>query len=222
VSSPIRVLVADDHPVVRQGLRDLLEDAPGIEIVGEAENGEQAVEATKRLRPEVVLMDLVMPGTDGTAATRRILEDRPETRILVLTSYGADDKLFAALKAGAQGFLLKDATGDELVRAIRRTAAGQGALSPAAARRLVEEFARPTGKAALEESLTEREIDVLREIAHGLSNEEIAERLFISPATVRTHIGHILAKLHLSRRTQAVLYALRHGIAGLEDGETPS
>jgi len=218
-SKPIKILIVDDHPVVRHGLKVLLETDSGLEVVGEASNGIDAVAAFERLSPDVVLMDLVMPGMDGAEATRQILERHADAHILVLTSFGSDRQLFPALDAGALGFLLKDSTAGQLVRAIRQVARGQSSLSPAIARRLVREVAGETGNSASKDSLTAREIDVLRVIARGHSNEEIAEVLCISPATVRTHVSRILAKLNLNRRTQAVLYALKHGIADLPGDE---
>jgi len=217
-SSPIRILVADDHPVVREGLRRLLGTEPGMAIVGETADGESAVEAARRLRPDVILMDLVMPGgVDGVEATRRILAENEAARILVLTSYGTDDKLFHALRAGALGALLKDASGKDLAGTIRRVAEGESSLHPEVARHLLGALVHGRHEVPLEDPLTAREVEVLREIAHGLGNDEIGEKLFISPKTVRTHISHILAKLHVSRRTQAALFALRHGIAELND-----
>ena len=213
---PIRVLIADDHPVVRQGLKFLLGTEPGFEVVGEASNGEHAVELAQNLGPDVILMDLVMPEVGGVEATRRILERCSEnTRVLVLTNYSSDEKLFPALDAGALGFLLKDSTADELVQAIRQVARGLSALSPGIARRLVGEFSHEPGEP--QEPLTHREREILRVMARGHSNDEIAEELCVSPATVRTHITHILAKLNVTRRTQAILYALKHGIASLDD-----
>jgi DNA-binding NarL/FixJ family response regulator len=170
----------------------------------------------RAVKHEVILMDLVMPGVDGVEATRRILSDSPSTRVLVLTSYGHDEKLFPALDAGALGFLLKDATGDELLQAIRQVARGLSSLSPPVARRLVRSFSHHLPGGTTPE-LTERENDILRVLAHGRSNDEIARELNISPATVRTHLNQIFSKLGLARRTQAVLYALKHGIASLED-----
>jgi NarL family two-component system response regulator LiaR len=216
-SRPVRILVVDDHPVVRHGLKVLLGTEPGMEVVGEAADGAEAIEMASRFLPDVVLMDLVMPGMDGVAATRQVLAANPETHVLVLTSFGADRKLFPALDAGALGFMLKDSTAEELVTAIRRVARGQSSLSPRIAGRLVREVSGEPSDDAPTDPLTQREIEVLRTIARGLSNEEIAEVLHISPATVRTHVSNILAKLNLTRRTQALLYALKHGIAELEE-----
>jgi NarL family two-component system response regulator LiaR len=216
-SKPIRILIADDHPVVRHGLGVLLGTDPGLEVVGEAASGEEAVEKVPDLKPDVVLMDLVMPGIGGAEATRRIVAENPGVGILVLTSYGSDRKLFPALDAGALGFLLKDSSAEQLVRAIGQVARGQSSLSPAIARRLVREV----GGEPPREPLTQREIEVLRAMAKGFSNDGIARELCISPATVRTHVSNILAKLNVSRRTQAVLYALKHGIADLDDDEEP-
>jgi NarL family two-component system response regulator LiaR len=216
---PIRVLVADDHPVVRHGLLVLLRDEDGIDVVGEAADGNEALELTGRLCPDVVLMDLVMPGLDGVEATRRITSSHPKTRVLVLSSFGGDSKLFPALDAGALGFLMKDAPADDLVHAIQQVARGRPSFSPEITRRLVRDVASDREGEPPTENLTEREIEVLREVAHGLSNDEIGDKLCISSATVRTHLGNIFSKLNISRRTQAALYALRHGIATLDDGK---
>ena len=216
-----RVLLVDDHPLIRQGLRAVIETEPGLDVVGEAGDGDAAIRAARELRPDVILMDLVMPGIDGVEATRRILRAARDVHVLVLTSYGTDDKLFPALEAGAQGYLIKDAKADDLLSAIRQVARGESPLSPAAASRLVRGLAGEPSRADAHDGLSEREIEVLREIAHGLSNGEIAGRLCISVATVRTHVSHILDKLNLTRRTQAMLYALRYGIAGLQDEALP-
>jgi NarL family two-component system response regulator LiaR len=215
----ITVLVVDDHAVVRRGIRSLLETEDDIEVVGEASNGEEAVREAERLNPKVVLMDLVMPELDGVEATRRIRSRKPDARILVLTSFGSDDKLFPAVKAGALGYLLKEAKPEELVRAIREAAVGHAAINPAVARRLLREFTREHGALPPPDPLTEREIEVLKTLALGLSNEGIAERLYISEATVRTHVSNILSKLHLDNRTQAALYALKEGLLSLDDIE---
>lgn len=216
-----RILIVDDHPITRYGLRAVIETEPGLSVVGEAEDGRAAIRAARELRPDVILMDLVMPEVDGVEATRRILQDAPDTCVLVLTSYGTDDKIFPALETGALGYLIKDSPAEDLLAAIRQVVRGESPLSPAAASRLVRGLSVDAGRSKTHDGLSEREIDVLREIAHGLSNEEIADRLCISTATVRTHVGHILSKLHLSRRTQAMLYALSHGIAGLQDEDRP-
>jgi NarL family two-component system response regulator LiaR len=211
----IRVLVVDDHAIVRKGICALLATEPGIQVVGEAKEGQEAVAKTARLRPEVVLMDLVMPGMDGLEAIRRILADQPEVRILVLTSFAGDDKIFAAIRAGALGYLLKDSGPEELILAIKQVHSGQSSLHPAIARRLLQELSHNPDRAAKAEALTERELEVLRQVAKGLSNDEIARHLSISEATVRTHVSNILAKLSLDSRTQAALYALREGLATL-------
>jgi two-component system, NarL family, response regulator LiaR len=207
----IRVLIADDHAVVRQGLRTYLELQDDVEVVGEAADGEAAVADAERLAPDVVLLDLAMPRLDGVAALRELRERAPAARVLVLTSFGEDDRLFAALRAGAAGFLLKDTEPAELVRAIRSTHEGQSPLSPATATRVVEELARG-GRPRAADLLTPRELDVLRLIAHGRSNKRIALELGVAEKTVKTHVGHVLAKLGLSDRTQAALYAVREGL----------
>lgn len=214
---PIRVLVVDDHAVVRKGIRALLETEPGMTAAGEAADGLEAVAETERLKPDVVLMDLVMPEVDGVEAIRRIRAKNPEAAILVLTSFGSDDKLFPAIKAGALGYLLKDASPEELLQAIRDAAKGRTALSPKVASRLLVEFSRDRAELPPPDTLTDREIEVIRRVARGLSNTEIGAELFISEATVRTHVSSILAKLDLANRTQAALYALREGIASLDE-----
>ncbi len=217
MTNPIRVLIADDHAIVRKGIRALLATEADIEVVGEAADGKEAVEKAERLHPDVILMDLVMPGMDGIEATRRITTRQPEIRILVLTSFAEDEKVFPALKAGALGYLLKDAGPEELVRAIRQVYCGESSLHPAIARKVLQELSRPPERPPTPEPLTERELEVLRLIAKGKSNREIAEELVISEATVRTHVSNILGKLQLASRTQAALYALREGIAELSE-----
>jgi DNA-binding NarL/FixJ family response regulator len=216
----IRVLVADDHAIVRKGICALLATEAHIEVVGEAADGQAVIEQAARLEPDVVLMDLVMPGVDGLEATRQITAHRPETRILVLTSFAGVDKIMPAIKAGALGYLLKDSDPEVLVESIRQVYCGNSSLHPSVARALLEEVARATGDQRAEDrtaSLTEREAEVLRLVARGWCNQEIAGSLTISEATVRAHVSHILAKLDLTSRTQAALYALRKGWASLVD-----
>ena len=215
----ITVLIVDDHEIVRKGIRTLLDTEPEIEVISEASNGREAVQKALNLGPDVILMDLVMPELDGIEAIRQITSKDPEARILVLTSFGSDDKLFPSLEAGALGYLLKDASPDDLIRAIRQVSEGQSTLTPSISRRLLREFSPEDASWPPAEPLTERETEVLKLLARGLSNEDLAGRLFISEATARTHVSNILAKLNLSNRTQAALYALRYGLATLEDIE---
>ena len=217
MTSPIRVLVVDDHLVVRAGIRTLLAPEPDIEVVGEARDGAEAVAEAARLQPDVILMDLVMPQMDGIMAIEQILASQPSARILVLTSFEADDKIFPAIRAGALGYTLKDFGPAELVRAIQRVHRGESSLHPAIARKVLQELAHPPQRPPTAEPLTEREVEVLRLIAYGESNLEIATALGISEATVSKHVSHILSKLHLASRTQAALYALREGLASLGD-----
>lgn len=219
----VRVLIVDDHAVVRQGLRTFLElqsDPPAlpIKVVGEATNGVEAVDLACRLQPDVVLLDLVMPGMDGIQATPLIVEGSPHSRVIILTSFGEEDRVVPAIRAGAQGYLLKDIAPAELVQAVRAVHQGKVQLHPEAARRLMSAVAAREGSpagppAAPLEELTGRELEVLRLIAEGLNNREIAERLVISDKTVKTHVSSILGKLHLEDRTRAAIYALRHGLA---------
>jgi NarL family two-component system response regulator LiaR len=213
----IRVLITDDHAIVRKGIRALLATEPNIEVVGEARDGRDAIAEAQRLQPDVILMDLVMPGMDGLEAIRRIVDRQPEIRILVLTSFDGDDKVFPAIKAGALGYLLKDSSPEELVKAIHQVCRGESSLHPNIARKLLRELAQPTGSEPRVRSLTERELEVLRLVARGQSNRGIAQQLGISEATVRTHVSKILAKMGLSSRTQAALYALQKGLASLHD-----
>lgn len=217
VQDPIRILIVDDHAVVREGLVALIGTEPGLEVVGQAADGEEAVRLANALQPDVVLMDLIMPRLNGIDATTEIRQQRPESRILVLTSFAEDEKVFGAIKAGAQGYLLKEAAPGELLQAIRDVYAGESALHPAIARKLIKELSRPAELPPTAEPLTEREVEVLSLVAQGLSNQEIADELVISERTVRTHVSNILDKLHLANRTQAALYALREGIASLDD-----
>lgn len=214
----IRILIADDHAVVREGLKALIDTEAGLEVVGEAADGEEAAFKARLLKPDVILMDLVMPRKDGIEATREIKQDDPEARILVLTSFAEDQRIMSAIKAGALGYLLKDSSPQELLRAIRDVYRGESSLHPAVAHKLIEEVRGPAEASGVE-LLTEREIEVLRLVAQGLSNRQIAKKLFISERTVRTHVSNILRKLHLESRTQAALYALREGLASTEEAE---
>ena len=211
----IRVLIADDHAIVRKGICALLATEPEIEVVGEAKEGAEAILQAGRLSPDVILMDLVMPEVDGLEAIRQIALQQPQIRILVLTSFDGDDKVFPAIRAGALGYLLKDSAPDELIRAIRQVHRGESSLHPAVARKLLREVSQPSKRDADADPLTEREVEVLRLVAAGWSNREIACQLEISEATVRTHVSNILSKLNLCSRTQAALYALREGLASL-------
>ena len=218
----IRVLIVDDHAMVRQGLRTFLElqdtSALPIEVVGEAANGIQAVELTRSTKPDIVLLDLVMPEMDGIQATSKVIDCSPNTRVIILTSFGEEDKILPAIRAGAQGYLLKDIPPSELVQAVREAYQGKVQLHPEIAKKLMSLAAAKeqprTNRATTdsENDLTEREQDVLQLIADGMNNREIAERLVISEKTVKTHVSNILNKLHLDDRTQAAIYALRHGL----------
>ena len=212
----IRVLIADDQEMIRSGLRLILAAEPDIDVVAEVSDGDDAVAAARRLRPDVTLMDIRMPRLDGLQATRRLLADTaPPTRVVVLTTFDIDTYVYEALRAGASGFLLKNAPAEELVQAIRVVASGEGLLDPAVTRRVIEEFARipaqtqPPPELA---NLTERELEVLNQVAGGLSNAEIAARLYVSEATVKTHVARMLTKLRLRDRVQAVVYAYEHGV----------
>jgi NarL family two-component system response regulator LiaR len=216
-AKPIRVFVAEDHAIVRKGIRALLTLEPGIEVVGEASNGQEAVHGIEGSQPDVILMDLVMPEMDGIEAIRQVMASQPEARILVLTSFATDDKVFPAIKAGALGYLLKDSEPREVVEAIRQVHRGESSLHPRIARKLMQELARPPEQPPTTDPLTEREIEVLRLVAQGKNNRDIAEELTITEGTVRVHVSSILGKLHLASRTQATLYALREGLASLDD-----
>ena len=216
---PIRVFVAEDHAVVRKGICALLTLEPGIEVVGEASNGQEAVRGIERLQPNVILMDLVMPEMDGMEAIQQVMAHQPEARILVLTSFATDDKVFPAIKAGALGYLLKDSEPSDVVRAIRQVHRGESSLHPRIARKLMQELSRPPEQPPTPDPLTQREVEVLGLVAQGKSNRQIADDLVITEGTVRVHVSNILSKLHLASRTQATLYALREGLATLEDAE---
>ena len=215
----IHILVVDDQGIVRKGVRALLAEVEGMEVVGEASNGIEAVERAEAIRPDVILMDLVMPEMDGIEAIRRIVARLPQTRILALTSFTADDKVFPAINAGALGYLLKDSEPDDLITAIRQVYRGEPYLHPSIARKVMEELNHPVKHPATPDPLTQRELEVLHLVAQGLSNQEIAEKLVIGEATVRTHIGNILSKLHLVNRVQATLYALREGLSSLNEAD---
>jgi NarL family two-component system response regulator LiaR len=215
---PIRVLLTDDHAIVRKGVRALLATEPDIEIVGEASNGAEAVKQAEALCPDVILMDLMMPKLDGIEATRQITTKTPSARVIVLTSFAADEKVFPAIKAGALGYLLKDSGPEQLVSAIHQVYRGEPSLEPSIARKVLFELAQPPKQQPLTtDPLTERELDVLRLIAQGCSNKEIALKLSVSELTVRTHVSNVLGKLHLASRTQAALYELQKGISSFED-----
>ncbi len=217
MTAPIRVLIADDHAILRKGIRALLSTEPDIEVVGETGDGLETVAQAQALRPDVILMDLVMPEMDGIEATRRITAELSGVRILVLTSFAADDKVFPAIKAGALGYILKDSGPLELVQAIHQVHQGQPSLEPSIALKVLQELSQPAQRPPTPDPLSEREMEVLRLLAQGKSNREIADELVIAELTVRTHVSNILGKLHLASRTQAALYALKEGLASLDD-----
>jgi NarL family two-component system response regulator LiaR len=213
----IRVLIVDDHVIVRKGIKALLAETNDIQVVGEADDGLEAIRLSKELEPDVILMDLLMPKMDGIEATRQITTQQPQKRVLVLTSFVGDEKIFPAIKAGALGYLLKDSEPYELIRAIYRVYRGEPSLDSVIARKMMKEILEQPMVKPTPDPLTARELEVLHLLAKGLSNEEIAAQLVISEVTVRTHISHLLAKLHLANRVQATLYALREGITSIED-----
>jgi NarL family two-component system response regulator LiaR len=215
-SDTIRVLIADDHAVVREGLRALINGKPDMEVVGEATDGVGAAHQAQSLQPDVILLDLVMPRMDGIAAIREIVRENPDARILVLTSFAGDDQVFPAIRAGALGYLLKDSSSDELIRAVRDVYHGEPSLHSTVARKLMHGLDRPPEPQAAHESLTERETEVLHLVVKGMTNQEIATALSLSEQTVRTHVSNILGKLRLANRTQAAVYALQKGIISLE------
>jgi DNA-binding NarL/FixJ family response regulator len=210
VTSPIRLLVADDHPVVRDGLRAMLATQPDMELVGEAATGNQALQRARALHPDVVLMDLQMPGLDGPAAIAALREQAPEVRVLVLTTYGTDADITRAVEAGVTGYLLKDAPREQLFGAIRAAARGESVLSPSVATRVLGRMRAPA-----EEALSARELEILQAVARGLSNKEVGRRLYVSEATVKTHLLRIFGKLGVDDRTAAVTVALERGIIRL-------
>jgi two-component system, NarL family, response regulator LiaR len=212
----IRVLVVDDHTIIRKGIRAVLDLVPDVDLVGEAENGRQAVAKDQELSPDVILMDLMMPEMDGIECIKQIRAKRPAARILVLTNFAGEEMIFPAIKAGAMGYHLKDSTPEALIDAIRQVNKGVASLHPSIAKKVLEEFQDTEKRSLSEEPLTQRELEILRLIAQGHENRGIAEQLVISEATVRTHVSNILGKLHVASRTQAALYALREGLASLE------
>src|SRR4051812_4057364 len=218
MANPIRLVIVDDHAVVRQGLKAFLATESDIEVLGEASNGREAVEVVERTKPDLVLMDLVMPEMDGIAATASIKQSQPEIEVLVMTSFIEDEKVFGAMRAGATGYVLKDADPDVVVAAIRSAAAGESPLDPRVLRRLMQELhpakAKPDNSP---ESLSEREVEVLRLVAKGYSNHQIADALIISPKTAKTHVSNILSKLGLASRTQAAVHALREGLVNPDE-----
>jgi len=216
MTDPIRVLVVDDHPVVRRGIKSLLAEEPDIEVVGEAVNGKDALVKVDSFKPDVILMDLVMPEMGGIEAIQQITAKHTEARILVMTSFAADDKVFPSIKAGALGYLLKDSDPEDLIRMIRQVARGELSIHPTIARKVIQELNRPAQEPLTPSPLTEREVEILQLLAQGVENKDIAARLFLREATVRTHVSNILGKLQLANRVQATLYALHKGIASLE------
>ncbi|HEX7393802.1 MAG TPA: response regulator transcription factor [Anaerolineaceae bacterium] len=210
----IRILIVDDHPLIREGLRAILETQPDMELVGEARDGNEAVARAQALKPDVILMDLALPHMDGVEATRQIIQNDPLVRVLILSNYLDDDKVFGVLKAGAKGYLIKETNPQDLRQAVRAVYQGKSALDPAVQRKLVDQFAQTTGKSASsKDNLTEREQEVLRLMAQGLTNPQIGHKLSIAEGTVRFHVSNVLKKLGLKNRTQAVLYAVHNGLA---------
>jgi DNA-binding NarL/FixJ family response regulator len=211
VPRPIRILICDDHPVVRSGLRGILESQPDLNVVGEAADGGQAVVFARSLRPDVVVMDLKMPRVDGAAATREIKEECPDTQVLILTTYESDTGILRAIEARAAGFLLKDAPHEELFKAVREVAEGHSPLNPVVAARLLRRL-----RGTEQEALSSREIEILRLVSKGVNNKDIAEELWISESTVKSHLNRIFDKLGAQDRTAAVVEALRRGVIDLD------
>ena len=222
MTAPIRVMIIDDHCLVRKGIRVLLAEEADIEVVGEAGDGVSAVTEAVRLQPDVLLMDLVMPVMDGIEAIRRVHAANPAARTLVLTSFASDDKLYPAIRAGALGYLLKDLEPEDLIAAIRHVHHGDVTLHPDIARKVLDEATHTVTDPTATVPLTEREVKVLQLAARGWSNQRIATELHLSETTIRTHMSNLLSKLHFASRTQAVLYALREGLASLSDSSEDS
>ncbi len=208
----IHILIVDDHTIVREGLRILLEDEPELEIIGEAADGEEAIQKALTLQPDVILLDLVLPDIDGIEVTRQVLTRQPTCRILLLTSFAEDKNVIAAMQAGATGYLLKDVLKEDLVSALQRVARGEPTLHPEAQRKLIQHLAQPVETQPALDELTDREQEVLALLAKGLSNKQIALRLYITEGTVKGHVSNILAKLHLEDRTQAAVFAVKQGL----------
>jgi NarL family two-component system response regulator LiaR len=216
MSKPIRLLICDDHAVVRRGLRSLVGVKAEMELVGEAVDGEEAVAMAKKLKPDVIIMDLIMPRKDGVTAITEIKKKNQNAKILVLTSFSDDKNVFSAIKAGASGYLLKDSSPEDLLQAIHDVHAGKSSLHPVIAQKVIQEMHQPTDLPPTDDPLSAREVEVLQNVAQGMSNQEIARTLKIKEGTVRIHVGNILNKLQLANRTQAALHALREGLAELD------
>ena len=223
MAEAIRLLLADDHTVLRQGMAQVLDMQPDIDVVAQADNGQEAVRLVAKHRPDIVLMDINMPEMDGVEAAARITADYPDTGVIILTMYRRDDYVFEAIKAGANGYLLKEVELDELLAAVRSVAQGEAVIDSAIASRVLAEFRRPqpSDEEEAEPDLPERDVEILRLLAQGLSNQEIADRMYIAEKTVRNRLSGIFRRLHLDNRTQAALYAIQEGIAepGLPDGK---
>ncbi len=211
----IQILICDDHPIVRIGLKSLLNETPGMELVGEAVDGEEAVRLAKSIKPDVIIMGIVMPRKNGIDAMSEIKKNAPDIPILVFSNFSDDNYVFPAIKAGANGYLLKDSTSEELIQAVSDIYNGKSSLHPVIAQKVIQELHQPSDLPQIEDPLTVREVDVLKHVAQGLSNQDISKELKIKEGTVRIHVGNILNKLQLSNRTPVALYALRKGIAEL-------
>ena len=215
MTEKIRIFIADDHAIVREGLRALLATEPDLELVGEANDGAQAVSKARTLKPDVILLDMVMPRMDGLEAIVEIKKNWSEAKIIMLTSFSDDEKVFSAIRSGALGYLLKESSPQDLLQAIHSVARGEGFLPPSIASKVMREINQPPKLPPTKDPLTAREVEILQLVAQGLTNDEIAEKLVLSERTVRTHVSNILAKLQLANRTQAALYALKEGLTSL-------